>query len=731
MAWTNRQGGGQPAHIPAFNIDRMLKQPHQIPTSRGIPRRRSTNNDIDLQPPPYMQLTHRPRIHTQDQKQHQLTGLNRKASPERSMDGKDATIHTLRQALAKCLFDHEQLEGSFRECYSKLQATQIELHETRAALDETRDQRKSDQETYEANIVIERQRIEELVSERERQVQAHMDAAQAAFIKQTNEQMRKVLTDAQESSEKALEDARRDAREALQRNENMWQTKLELAINAERKNAKEMIEEVQRQMRDKIDSLEECHREEIKTVVTDAIETERNLATALLEDIRKQSRTALESAETQAKTKMAALIKNLQDTERLDAEKMLSATKRQLEEAHRQIESLEQALQRANQRLETMWQDKSERQIVQSTSDSGRASATKEAATEMETDPQQMVTETSISDEKSNIPLFEADTEPVPTDAIGYKESVSSSTDKIMFDANAGTSVSGINYRAKNDINNVAWGSDDIASAFDADFDAFGNSQEKQSSNQKANVPNNPFDEDLSAFMNTATANTGKAENLEPEIVSTTANFDPLDKADKSFFVGANNSEVDAGDIDPFSEFEAIEKNPFELSQSTRGVSFTDWDGEFDSQVTDAVDQLSTQEDGVTENDEDAWDNIWGRVSRGAAENSKDTNDFIIHDPLTLRKIFSKIGHKVSIVSFRGVEAKLTSKGIMCMTNEKIAFFFPDIASFAKYVNTAVESNGDVSTLSDHLLDEIVISRPVGSSKGVGGGSFRDVLESR
>lgn len=221
------------------------------------------------------------------------------------------------------------------------------------------------------------------------------------------------------------------------------------------------------------------------------------------------------------------------------------------------------------------------------------------------------------------------------------------------------------------------------------------------------------------------------AENLEPEIVSTTANIDPFDIADKSFNVGANNGDVDGGDIDPFSEFEAIENNPFEMSQSTRGVSFTEWDGEFDSQVTDAVDQLSSQEDGVTKNDEDAWDNIWGRVSRGAAENSKDTKDFIIHDPLTLRKIFSKIGHKVSIVSFRGIEAKLTSKGIMCMTNEKTAFFFPDIASFANYVNTAVESNGDVSTPSDDLLDEIVISRPVGSSKGVGGGSFRDVLESR
>ena len=114
-------------------------------------------------------------------------------------------------------------------------------------------------------------------------------------------------------------------------------------------------------------------------------------------------------------------------------------------------------------------------------------------------------------------------------------------------------------------------------------------------------------------------------------------------------------------------------------------------------------------------NDDGEWDDIWDKVVEKSITTTTSQLDQAAINPKSLQLIFNKVGRKVCAIKYKGVNAKLTAKGIMCIAGGNSPLFFQDAASFAKFVNSA--NDGETSDdgswdleSTNAVLDEMCIT---------------------
>ena len=235
MSWSTRQGGGKRYEIPRFDIHAQLNQPRPRPRVKNLPPPSTEGTATDI--PPYMKIstvkvrkqkkTNRHvspredfRKESQKSKGHDVISGETETGTSPSSTGSPGnsskiTNYALRQALTKSLFDYEKLEVKYVECHSNLQEVTEELRKNAEVLQAMRDvQRRSAEEK---RLAKEAFRTAEIKS-REMQKVALVDSVnkERKRWEEVVDGLRNLLRNEREGKEKAVAAALAEAQSKMQ-----------------------------------------------------------------------------------------------------------------------------------------------------------------------------------------------------------------------------------------------------------------------------------------------------------------------------------------------------------------------------------------------------------------------------------------------------------------------------------------------------------------------------------
>ena len=757
MAWSTRQGGGKPTSIPKFDIDSMLNQPRPLPTSRGIPRR-SPGQPNHGAPAPYMRVgTVSTRVplpkHRIVHFEHTRSAPNTFQSPPET---NHSSVYALQQALAKSLSDYEILQKKYANCHSALHEVTSELNGAKRLLESMKSIHEKEKQGYEAKIAKEREQINTIIKDIQDQANERVEFVKMQHRDVTEKTIDGLILRERELAHDSLQNARHDARQAKQRLENDWKDRLESALREERQKTSKMIENMNMQSEAEINTLKENyavtlhrldeeHKEQNKKLLIEAVATERKIATQMVETIRRQSEEALVIAEAQEKTAQGEILDHMRKIEQDRANNIIN----QLRQEHDAERAHALALEHQLQVQQESFHSEMERRILEEKERfkgivEHERQKLKSDVSDAVNKEQLRVNDivAGLKRERDELESLLARKERHLTQVAASTQcDVNATAQKSMVDPDeqesllerkehhlaqvAASTQFGVNAPAQKSMGNPP------------QYPEQGNRD--HDTTPKINTPvvfggySDVWDESKSPSLThpSLSPNIRKSElptvhhpvsEKTTENILTDRNEMSLEKVSNTepTFRASKAEETEKPSstdfVDPFADFvDADVQNP---DESGRGISFTDWDSLSTPTVTqhDTFAQLMDEHTKHGHNDDD-WDTIWEQVSQQSVNGENESAT--LSDPNALRTLFLKAGRKVARISYLGIEAKLTAKGIMRITTDNTAVFFPDIASFAKFAlmktkafDSTTEDNQKESgwdSRAGQILDEMLV----------------------